>query len=119
MITNASPETFDFDVLQASADSPVVVDFWAPWCGPCHMMTPVLEQTAVATSEFAKVVKVNVDDHPALAAAYGIRSLPTLLFFKNGQIYDRILGVTGKGLILTRLIEEAVVPADHQIAAAV
>jgi thioredoxin len=118
-ITQTSPASFDQEILQASYSQPVVVDFWAPWCGPCHMMTPILEQTAIATSEFAKVAKVNVEEHPSLAAAYGIRSLPTLLFFKNGQIYDRILGVTGKGLILNRLLEEASVPSHQSIAAAV
>ncbi|MEM7146667.1 MAG: thioredoxin [Verrucomicrobiota bacterium] len=118
MIPSISPNTFDQEVLQASHQQPVAVDFWAPWCGPCHMLTPTLEQTAVATQNFARITKVNVDDHPALAAAYGIRSLPTLLFFKNGQVYDRIHGVVDKELILNRLLEEATVPSDQQLATA-
>ncbi|MEM8954262.1 MAG: thioredoxin [Verrucomicrobiota bacterium] len=118
MITHVSPNTFDLQVLQQSHSKPVAVDFWAPWCGPCHLLIPALEETAAASRDFAAIMKVNVDDHPALAAAYGIRSLPTLLFFKNGQLYDRIHGVVDKELILNRLLEESHVSSHQQLVTA-
>lgn len=80
---------FQKEVLEGP--QPIVVDFWADWCGPCHMMSPIIEQLADEFQGQAKVGKLNVDDSATLATRYGIRSIPTLLFFKDGQIRDQLL----------------------------
>ena len=85
---------FDADVLKAS--EPVVVDFWAEWCGPCRMLAPALEEISAAVGDKVKIVKLNVDENPAIAAKYGIMSIPTLLLFKNGEIADRQVGAAPK-----------------------
>ena len=81
----------------------VVVDFWAEWCGPCKMLSPVLDQIAAEQADRIKVAKVNVDDNPGLAARFGIQSIPTLLFFADGEVRDRTAGVVSKGAIVSRL----------------
>jgi thioredoxin 1 len=83
-------ETFDKEVLQAEV--PVLVDFWAPWCGPCRAMAPVLEAAAKEYTGKLKIVKVNVDEHPALASRYGIHSIPSLFLFKSGQVAESLVG---------------------------
>jgi thioredoxin 1 len=85
---------FESDVLKSA--EPVVVDFWAEWCGPCRMIAPALEEISGALGDKVKIVKLNVDENPAIAAKYGIMSIPTLLLFKNGEIADRQVGAAPK-----------------------
>lgn len=86
--------TFEQEVLLAKV--PVLVDFWAPWCGPCRMLTPALEELARELDGKAKVVKVNVDEEPELASKYGIMSIPTVIAFKNGQAAGKTIGFRPK-----------------------
>ena len=82
-ILHASNESFQGDVLQS--DKPVLVDFWAEWCGPCKSIAPILEDVATARQDSLRVVKVNIDESPELASRFGVRSIPTLILFQNGQ----------------------------------
>lgn len=105
---HVSDNEFDQKVLRASG--PVLVDFWAEWCGPCRMLTPVLEQVAAEQAGRASVVKVNVDESPELARRYGVQSIPTLLYFANGKLQDRSVGLVSKKAILSRI--EALTAAE-------
>ena len=93
-IVNLSTNTFDEQVL--GADKPVVVDFWAEWCGPCKMIAPVLEEIAGEHAEQVTIAKVNVDDNPELAQRYNVMSIPTLLVFSGGEVSKRLVGAKGK-----------------------
>ncbi len=95
--------TFANEVLSASASAPVLVDCWAPWCGPCRMIAPVLDQLAAESGGSYKIVKLNVDENPRTSAQFQIRSIPTMLIFKNGQVVDQIVGAVPKQTIAARL----------------
>jgi thioredoxin len=97
----ATAETFESEVLQSA--TPVLVDFWAPWCPPCRMVAPVVEAVATGLGDKLKVAKVNVDEQPSLAERYGIQSIPTLLIFKGGQIADTIIGYVPENELKRRL----------------
>jgi thioredoxin 1 len=93
-VGKVSDATFESEVLKAT--SPVVVDFWAEWCGPCRMIAPALEEIAGSLGEKVKIVKLNVDENPQTAAKYNIQSIPTLMIFKNGSMSSRQIGAAPK-----------------------
>ena len=92
---------FDREVTQDG--KPVIVDFWAEWCGPCKMIAPLLDEIAREKGDAVKVAKVNVDENQSLSLKYNIRAIPALLFFKNGQLRDQVTGVTSKKDLLSRI----------------
>lgn len=93
-IVTLTEGNFPQEVLKSA--TPVVVDFWAEWCGPCKMIAPVLDELAAEYDGKVKIAKVNIDEYQQLAINYGINSIPTLLFFKNGQVADQIVGMKSK-----------------------
>jgi putative thioredoxin len=92
LIRDTTTATFARDVIQESRKQPVLVDFWAPWCGPCKQLTPALEKTVRAAAGRVKLVKMNIDDHPSIAGQLGIQSIPAVIAFKNGQPVDGFMG---------------------------
>jgi thioredoxin 1 len=93
-ILEISDGSFDAEVLKS--DTPVLVDFWAPWCGPCRAIAPVIEELVASYGEQVKFAKCNVDDNPVTPGKYGIRAIPTLILFKGGEVADQITGIVAK-----------------------
>ena len=100
-LANVTQTDFQTEVL--GAQQPVLVDFWAPWCGPCKMLSPVVEKVAGSHSGRAKFVKLNTDENPNLAAEYQVSGIPCLILFKNGQAVDRIVGYVSEQTITSML----------------
>lgn len=100
-IQEVNEAQFESAVLQSS--TPTVVDFWAPWCGPCRVVGPVIEELSKEFGSGVKFVKVNVDDNQGLASRYGIQGIPTLLFFKDGQVVDGQVGALPKPLLSAKV----------------
>jgi thioredoxin 1 len=93
-----SDATFDSEVLQSSV--PVLIDFWAPWCGPCRAIAPIVDELAGEYAGKLKVVKMNVDDNPRTPAQYGVRGIPNLILFKDGQVQQQIVGAVPKAQLV-------------------
>ncbi|MEY2525638.1 MAG: thioredoxin 1 [Verrucomicrobiota bacterium] len=93
----------NFDREVTHSDKPVIVDFWAEWCGPCKMIAPLLDEIAREKADAVKIAKVNVDENQSLSVKYNIRAIPALLFFKDGQLRDQITGMTSKKDLLGRI----------------
>jgi len=104
-VQEVSDATFEAEVLQSS--TPVLIDFWAPWCGPCRAIAPVVEELAAEYAGKLKVVKMNVDDNQSTPARYGVRGIPNLILFKGGQVHEQIVGAVPKSK-LAQAVQSAV-----------
>ena len=93
-ILEVGDSSFESEVLKS--DKPVLVDFWAPWCGPCRAIAPIVEELAKDFGDKVKFTKCNVDENPTTPTKYGIKSIPTLIFFKDGEIQDKVIGIVAK-----------------------
>jgi thioredoxin 1 len=100
-VVTLTAETFDREVL--ASDRPVLVDFWAPWCGPCRMVAPSVEQLAEEYDGRAKIAKINVDDHPEIAGRFGVHGIPALLFFQGGKLAGEVVGAVPKKVLAEKL----------------
>jgi thioredoxin 1 len=101
ILADFTDDNFDAEVLKSS--SPVLVDFWAEWCGPCKMLTPIIEDLAQGYAGRVKMGKLNVDDSPASASKYGVNSIPTLLFIKGGNVVDQHVGLLSKKALQAKI----------------
>jgi thioredoxin 1 len=102
-VTSVTESTFKQEVLESAV--PVLVDFWAPWCGPCRMVSPVIDEIATEYTGQVKVVKLNTDQYPTVASHYGIRSIPTLMVFKGGRQVDTVVGAVPKTTLAKTLTQ--------------
>lgn len=100
LVKELTSATFDAEV---NADVPVLVDFWAPWCGPCRMLAPVIDQVADEVKDAAKICKVNIDEATDIAGKFGIMNIPTILVFKNGEVVQKMVGVQSKASLIAAL----------------
>lgn len=100
-IVNLSTDTFKTTI--ASATTPVLVDFWAPWCGPCKAIAPILEELAEEFAGKLRIAKVNIDENDTIAAEHGIRAIPTMLLFKNGKLAEQIVGMLPKATLKEKI----------------
>ena len=100
-VVPVNESNFDSEVVNAA--TPVLVDFWADWCGPCKMIAPILDEIANEKAGAVKVAKVNVDENQGLSSKFGIRAIPTLLFFKGGSVREQIVGMTSKRDLIAKL----------------
>ncbi|MDL2267493.1 thioredoxin [Desulfovibrio sp. OttesenSCG-928-G15] len=105
MATNVSDSSFENDVLQSS--TPVLVDFWAPWCGPCRALGPVIDELSAEFEGKVTIVKMNVDENPSTASKYSIRAIPTMILFKNGEVVEQITGAVAKANLKDILEQKA------------
>jgi thioredoxin 1 len=101
-IVEGTDSNFDQEVLKS--DVPVLVDFWAPWCGPCRMVAPIVEELATQYEGKLKVVKLNTDENQEVAYKYGIRSIPTIGIFKNGEVVDGVIGAVPKHMLESKVL---------------
>ena len=108
LVIEVSDSSWEAEVLQS--DKPVLVDFWAAWCAPCRMLAPTVDAVAETYSTNARVVKLNVDDNPAISQRYGIKGIPTLILFKGGKEEERVVGATSKEAI-SKMIDKHVAGA--------
>lgn len=101
MVTDVSDQTFDNEVIKSTL--PVLVDLWAPWCGPCRMVAPVIESLAGKYDGKIKFCRVSVDDNPQTAAKYGVMSIPTIMFFKGGEVVETVIGAVSEQALESKL----------------
>ena len=102
-VIDINQDQFLEEVIEKSKTTPVIVDFWAPWCGPCRMVAPIVEEISKDFEGKIKVFKLNTDENPNVASQYGIRSIPTLMIFKGGQKVDTVVGAVPKGTLSSTL----------------